>query len=161
MKPLKSVKSFLGLPDFLESGFSSSSSSKQSSDEEKVNSSSDEEQVKIVIKEDISKRPSTKKNSSKKSSSTTRRSHSSSKRTRSTSRTRSSSKRTGSAAYLLKNIAPPTKPQVAQPMDLKILKHFVIQVAGSGNLELVQGARQMKVEDAKVTKKQTFFSPQL
>ena len=46
------------------------------------------------------------------------------------------------------------KPQVSQPKDLNILKHFLTQVAGSGNLDLV-GA--MKVEDAKVTKPSKLF----
>ena len=62
------------------------------------------------------------------------------RRTSSTRRTRSSS------------IS--AKPQVSLPKDLNILKHFVTQVAGSGNLDLV-GA--MKVEDAKVTKPSKLF----
>ena len=63
-------------------------------------------------------------------------------------------RRTGSTTKRGRSSSISAKPQVSLPKDLNILKHFVTQVAGSGNLDLVEA---MKVEDAKVTKPSKFF----
>ena len=63
-------------------------------------------------------------------------------------------RRAGSTTKRARSSSISAKPQVSLPKDLNILKHFVTQVAGSGNLDLV-GA--MKVEDAKVTKLSKLF----